>query len=130
MLGGDRIGERHGIVELFHHDDGAKIVPRGARDLGPRQCRKLRLHGAFDLGGQGGAVGDQDRLRVGVMLGLRQQIGGDPGGIAGVVGNNKHFGGPGDHVDADLAEHQPLGGGDIGVAGSDDLATGAIVAVP
>jgi hypothetical protein len=38
--------------------------------------------------------------------------------------------GTGDHVDADLAEHLPLGGGDIGVAGADDFATGAIVAVP
>ena len=55
------------------------------------------------------------------MLGLRQQIGGDPGGVAGAVGDDKHFRGAGDHVDADLAEHQPLGGGDIGVAGADDL---------
>ena len=29
--------------------------------------------------------------------------------------------GPGDHVDADRAEHLALGGGDIGVAGADDL---------
>ena len=34
---------------------------------------------------------------------------------------DQHFGGTGDHVDADLAEHQPLGGGDIGIAGPDDL---------
>ena len=68
-----------------------------------------------------GAVRDQDRLRARVMLGLRQQIGGDPAGIAAVVGDHQHLGGTGDHVDADLAEHQPLGGGDIGVAGADDL---------
>ena len=55
------------------------------------------------------------------MLGLRQQIGRDPAGIAGVVGDDQHFGRAGDHVDADLAEHQPLGRGDIGVAGADDL---------
>jgi hypothetical protein len=29
--------------------------------------------------------------------------------------------GTGDHVDADLAEHLALGGGDIGIAGADDL---------
>ena len=66
-------------------------------------------------------VGDQDRLRAGVVLGLRQQIGRDPVGIAGVVGDDQHFGRAGDHVDADLAEHQALGGRDIGVAGADDL---------
>ena len=68
-----------------------------------------------------GAVGDQDRLRARIMLGLRQQIGGDPAGIAGVVGDHQHFRGAGDHVDADLAEHLPLGGGDIGIAGADDF---------
>ena len=55
------------------------------------------------------------------MLGLRQQIGGDPVGIAGVVGDDEHFRGAGDHVDADLAEHLPLGRGDIGIAGADDF---------
>ena len=29
--------------------------------------------------------------------------------------------GPGDGVDADRAEHLPLGGGHVGVAGADDL---------
>ena len=38
-----------------------------------------------------------------------------------LVGEDQHLGGPGDHVDADLAEHQPLGGRHIGVAGADDL---------
>ena len=32
------------------------------------------------------------------------------------VGENQHFGGPGDHVDADLAENAPLGGRHEGVA--------------
>ena len=68
-----------------------------------------------------GIVGDQDRLRAGVVLGLRQEIGGDPVGMAAAVGEDQHLGGPGDHVDADLAEHQALGGRHIGVAGPDDL---------
>ena len=75
----------------------------------------------LDRVGEIGVVGDQDRLRAGVVLGLGQQIGGDPVGIAGLVGEDQHLGGPGDHVDADLAEDQPLGGRHIGVAGPDDL---------
>ena len=55
------------------------------------------------------------------MLGLRQQIGGDPVRIAGLVGDDQHLGRAGDHVDADFAEHHALGGGDVGVAGPDDL---------
>ena len=60
-------------------------------------------------------------MRGFVVLGLRQQIGGDPVGISRLVGDDQDFGRPRDHVDADLAEHDTLGGGDISVAGTDDL---------
>ena len=102
-------------------DDGAEIAPRRAGDLGARQRLELRVHRLLDLVGERGVVGDQDRLRAGVVLGLRQQIGGDPVGIAGLVGEDQHLGRAGDHVDADLAEHQALGRRHIGVAGPDDL---------
>ena len=55
------------------------------------------------------------------MLGLRQEVGGDPVRIGVAVGEDQHLGRPGDHVDADLAEHQALGRRHIGVAGTDDL---------
>ena len=55
------------------------------------------------------------------VLGLGQQVGRDPGGVGGVVGDDQHFGWAGDHVDADGAEDLALGSGDIGVAGADDL---------
>ena len=55
------------------------------------------------------------------MLGLRQQVGGDPVRIVAAVGDDQHFRRAGDHVDADRAEHLALGGRDIGVAGADDL---------
>ena len=86
-----------------------------------RQRRELRRDRLLDRVGERGVVGDQDRLRAGVVLGLRQQIGGDPVGIAGLVGEDQHFGRAGDHVDADRAEHQALGRRHIGVAGTDDL---------
>ena len=37
------------------------------------------------------------------------------------IGQDQHLRRTGDHVDAHLAEHQTLGGRDIGVAGPDDL---------
>ena len=60
-------------------------------------------------------------LRRGVVLGLGEKIGGDPGGVVVLVGDDHHLGGSGDHVDADLAEHLALGGRHIGVAGTHDL---------
>ena len=70
---------------------------------------------------EGGVVGDQDRLRGRVVLGLGEQVGGDPVRIVGAVGDDQHLRGPGDHVDADRAEDLPLGRRHIGVAGADDL---------
>ena len=55
------------------------------------------------------------------MLGLRQQVGGDPFGIVVLSAMTSTSDGPAMRVDADRAEHLPLGGGDVGVAGADDL---------
>ena len=41
--------------------------------------------------------------------------------IGAGIGEHDDLGRPGDHVDADDAEHPPLGRRDIGVAGADDL---------
>ena len=121
MLGRDGVDQRHRFVEIAHHDDRAEIAPRRGGDLSARQSCKLNLHRAFDRAGELFVVGHQDRLRAGVVLGLGQKIGGDPVRIAGVVGDDQHLGGAGDHVDADLAEHHALGRRHIGVAGPDDL---------
>ena len=108
-------------VEIAHEDDRAEVAPRGAGHRAARQRRQLRLHGALDRGGERRVVGDQDRLRGGIVLGLREQVGGDPVRIAVAAGDDQHLGGARDHVDADGAEHKALGGGDIGVARPDDL---------
>ena len=63
----------------------------------------------------------QDRLRHLVVLGLREQIHRDPVRIGAAVGDHQDLRRAGDHVDADRAEHAPLGRGDVGVAGADDL---------
>ena len=93
------------------------MLPRGSF------C-ELAHDGRFDGAAELGVVGHQDRLGGGVVLGLRQQVGGDPFRVVVLVGDDQHLGGAGDAVDADGAEHLPLGGGDIGVAGADDLGDG------
>ena len=121
MLRREPIDQRDRIVKLAHDDDGAEFAPRRAGDFRPRQRLELRFDGLLDRSASAGIVGDQDRLRAGIVLGLRQQVGGDPVGIRRLVGEDQHLGRPGDHVDADLAEHQPLGRRDIGIARPDDL---------
>jgi hypothetical protein len=121
MLGRQLIDQRNRVGKFRNGDDGAEIAPRRAGDFGARQCLELRLHRLLDLIGERGVVGDQNRLRAGVVLGLRQQVGGDPIGVSRLVGEDEHLGRTGDHVDADLAEHQTLGGRHIGIAGSDNL---------
>ena len=110
-----------GVLEVAHEDDRAEIAPARGGGLGARQRLQLALDRRLDRVGEGRVVGDQDRLRRRVVLGLGQQVGGDPVGIVVAVGDDQHFRRAGDHVDADGAEHLPLGGRDIGVAGADDL---------
>ena len=58
------------------------------------------------------------------MLGLGQKVSGDPVGIVVAIGDDENFRRAGDHVDADRAEDDALGGGDIGIARPDDLGDG------
>src|SRR5690606_3776798 len=53
--------------------------------------------------------------------GLREKIGGDPVRIVLPVSDNENFRGASYHINTDLTENLPLGGGDIGIARTDDL---------
>ena len=63
----------------------------------------------------------QNRLRRFVVLGLREQVHCHPVGMRAVVGDHQDLRRTGDHVDADDAEHAPLRGRDVRIAGTDDL---------
>ena len=137
MRGRERLGARPDQLEMLGRqavdqrrrarrgrrtqDDRAEVAPARAGDLRPRQVGELRLDRGRDRVRERRAVGDQDRLGELVVLGLAQQIGRDPGRVLVAVGDHQDLRRPGDQVDADPAEHLPLGLGDIGVAGADDL---------
>ena len=53
-----------------------------------RQRGKLGLDGGSDGAAEARVVGDQDRLRRCVVLGLGEEIGGDPGGIVVLIGDD------------------------------------------
>ena len=84
-----------------------------------------RLDGRGDSPREVCVIGDQDRLGVRIVLGLGQQIGGDPVWIIGGVGHDDDLGRAGQRIYADHAVDAALGRGDIGVSGPDDLVDAA-----
>ncbi len=61
-----------------HQDDRAERTPAFPRDIAARQYRELAGDSRLDGLGEIRIVGHQDRLRCGVVLSLRQQVGRDP----------------------------------------------------
>ena len=110
-----------GLVQVGAEDDLAVVVHAGAGDGGTGQLRdlhlQLRLHGL----GQLRAVGDENGACQFVVLGLTQQVCCHPCGVAAAVGQHQNFAGACDHIDAHLAEYLALGGGNVDVAGANDL---------
>ena len=86
----------------------------------------LQLGRHFGVGGVGQRQAGSHQHAAGhlVVLGLADQVGGHVRGIGGVVGEDGDLGGTGFGVDADLRAAQPLGGGDVDVAGSGDHVDG------
>jgi len=121
VLGGDAVGKRGRFIERLEQDRRAIDVPALARDVSARQRRKLFHHRLLDGGSKCCIVGHQDRLRGRIVLRLRQQIGGDPMRVVILVGDDQHFRRTGDRIDADGAEHLPLGCRHIGIAGTDNF---------
>ena len=113
-----------GAASSSRHDDHRRHGRASSRAASPRAAAfsSWRSTAVLDRVGERSIVGDQDRLRGGVVLGLGQQVGGDPvRDRSSPSATTSDFRRPGDHVDADRAEHPALGRGDIGVARADDL---------
>ncbi len=138
----DPLGQRLGVVERQLEmlgrdpvDQRRRLAPnRATRMIAPcasqlaraisraRQAGEVALDRGFATAAAKSASSViEDRLRRVVVLGLRQQIGGDPCRVVVPVGDDQDFRWAGDHVDADPAEDPPLGRRDIGVARPDDL---------
>ena len=121
MLGRQPVDQRRRLVERADHDHRAVGPPAVARDGGARHRPKTVLDRRGDRIGEAFVVGDQHRLGAWIVLGLGQQVGGDPRRVVCRVRHHQDLGRARDQVDADGAEHAALGGGDISVAGTDDL---------
>ena len=72
-----------------------------------------------DVLGQTGRCCEEDRARIGIVLGLREHVGGEEARI-GLGRDDQDFGWAGDEVDADFTSQQTLGRCDVDVAGAND----------
>ena len=121
MLRGNDVHGVNGLVHIVRHNDLAVGVHAGAGDGGAGQLWDLHFQlGLYGLG-QLGAVRYQHGAGQLVMLGLAQQVSCHPGGVAAAIRQHQNLRRPGDHINANLAEHFALGGGNVNIAGADDL---------
>src|SRR5262245_38012079 len=121
VFGRYSVGERARGGQRFDYDQRAEIGERAFDDLAARQASRL-FDDLFAHGlGKLLARRDQDRRGVFGMFGLREQIGGDEIGARRVVGDDHNLARPGDGIDVNCAVYEFLRGGDVLIAGADDL---------
>ena len=118
---------RHAVADLagFKHrarvDQSTSAFQGSADDIASRHLRQQTLDRRMHGGDVRSIRTQQDALRQLVVLGLAEEVHGDPVGGCGAIGNDQDFTRPGDHVDAHLTKHAPLGAGHIGVARASDF---------
>ncbi len=125
MLGGVRVDGAEAVLDRVDEDDAGLLTgERGAHPIDVLGPSDLLADRGVDGVGECGRGGDQDTGRENIVLGLGDQVGGDVGGIGGLVGEDRDLGGSGLGVDTHDAAAEPLGGGDVDVAGAGDHVDG------
>ena len=114
MLGRDGVARGHSLVQARHYDHAA-VRERRARRYRRGQVAELagelRLHAIR----QTGIEAHEHRDGVGIVLRLRQQVGGDRGGVCRVVREHGQLGRASAHVDRDDSGDELLRGGHVTV---------------
>ena len=123
-----------GGVRVDHLEAGVDVVDQDDARLRPLEClaHALGVEGdvvpgldlAVDRICEQLRVRDEDAGGVRVVLGLADEVVGDVHRVGGLVGEDGDLGGAGLGVDAHDAAAQPLGGGDVDVAGAGDHVDG------
>ncbi len=121
MLWRDAAGERAGFLYIARLDERATCLERRGDDALSRHVAEQAMDGRFNRV-QMRAIGrEQQRLRVLVVLGLREKVHREPFRRGAAIGDDENLRWAGNHVDADAAKHLALRFGDIGISRADDL---------
>jgi hypothetical protein len=116
VLGRPHVDDEEPLLKVDDEDEG-RLVGQGQLDALPVPGRGHRLvELAVHRVEQVGAGRDEQAGRVGVVLGLRDQVDGDVRRVGRVVGQDADLGRTGLRVDADDALEQPLGRRHVDVA--------------
>ena len=107
-------------LEVIHQNDDAVIVPALLGCLYGIEHADLHIHTVAHQCGKTSIIGDEDRLRSWIVLGLTEQVCCNPVRVILAVGYNQNFGRTCDHIDADHAVKLSLRFGYIGIAWADD----------
>ena len=117
MLRSNLIGQLHRLVERDGDDNDAVPLYR-------RACRAVLGQVAPHLRGDPGRKPtvrrEHDGVRVRIMLGLGNQVGGHPDGVT-ACRDDDDLGRSGVEIDRAVGGDQGFGGGNVGAAGPDDL---------
>ena len=99
VLGGVAVGDADGLGEIVDEHTPAVRPERRARRAGPDVGQLGELAGELGVGGRGelGRSGHEHDGRVGPVLGLDQQVGGEPDRVGGPVGDHQALGRPEQH---------------------------------
>ena len=110
----------HGVDVVKYHD--AAVGKRACGDIGTGQQSELTRYLGVDLLGKFLTAAYEQRLAVGAVLGLGEEVGRHEVGTGAVVGHDHHFGRACGHVDGGaLCTDHLLGLGHVAVAGAENL---------
>ena len=103
MLGRDPIGELEGLLEIATTTSAPRLLEHAPDRVGARQICERAIERRRDRDRRVARDGRQQHrgLVAGAMLGLRDQVGGDPFGMRAVVGDHQHLARPRHLVDID-----------------------------
>ena len=120
VLRGVRVHEVDGLVHVACEHDPPVLRERPLEDRAPKGGGEALVD--LDLDGIGERLvgGHEDGRRVGAVLGLRDEVGGDGARVGVGVGEDEPLGRAGGQIDRDLPGDLELGGRDPRVPGSDD----------
>ncbi len=126
MLGRDTVDQRQSGLEIGHQDHRPNSFPAGAGDLGPGQGGEMDNDRRADLVRRksSSSVIRIDCAAVSCSAWLKRSAAIQAGSLAPSA-TTRISEGPAIMSSADRAEYLALGGGDIGIAGADDLVHGS-----
>src|SRR5262245_20285252 len=119
MLRRDVVHGRGGVLQIAHEDE-LRVPDREVDDLASRGVLELLLDRGVHLLGERRVRRDEEGPRLGVVLGLREQVERRQAWIDVALGHDRELRRTGETVDADETGDLPFRLGDVDVAGADD----------